>query len=121
MSLRSHSGIYSYAQQVVIASPCQVYDGPLEDYFSGNFEDIFTSYELYDGGGRPGGGLGKTREPVGTVKAIIGAYPSDGQRVQSITERVLGMPPIECVVRVYIIRVSVACNAAPSGCSSIAC
>lgn len=55
-------------------------------------------------------GLGKARESVGTMKAIIGAYPAlpdDGQPpVQSITERVLAMPPIECVVRVYVIRVS---------------
>ena len=47
---------------------------------------------------------------MGTMKAIIGAYPAlsdDGQPpVQSITERVMAMPPMECVVRVYVIRVS---------------
>lgn len=104
-----------------MVSLCQIYDGPLEDYFSGNFGDVLTSYKLYDGSGKPGGGMGKASEPVGTMKAIIGAYPalsSDGQPpVQSIAERVLAMPPIECVVRVYVIRVSVV-NATPSECSS---
>ena len=90
----------------------QVYDGPLEDYFSGRFEDVLTTYKLYAGSGRPRGGVGKASEPVGTLKAIIGAYPAlsaDGQTtVHSIIGQVPAMPPVECVVRVYIIRVSLA-------------
>lgn len=81
-----------------------VYGNPLETFF-GNFEDIATAYPLFRGKGqRDDDDIAE--QTVGKLKGAIKVcpFPIDGSEPPQMFGNIPPTQPVECIVRVYIVR-----------------